>query len=301
MSLPEELQRFTQPTKVLDDGHIMLVDVLGNQQSIIDAARVSYGAGTKRVSEDRNLLRYLIRNAHTSPLEMCEMVIRVRVPMDCWRQWIRHRTASVNEYSTRYSEAIDSSQTTSPDKWRAQSTDNKQGSSGFITDWPPKEKWDMEDLEDFTESGGTPGSYLSTREFTLHAFAREVYEERLAFGVAREVARKDLPLSTYTEAYWKCDLHNLLHFLELRLDPHAQQEIREYAEAIAEIVKVWVPDVWEAFEDYKLNGLALSAMETRALGSILQGMSFTKDQLKDLLGPKISKKKMLHMLKLSNG
>ena len=151
--------------------------------------RVSYGAGTRRVHEDRGLIRYLMRHHHTTPFEMCELKLHVRVPMDCWRQWIRHRTANVNEYSTRYSIAIDAAQTTPPTDWRMQSPTNRQGSVGLL----------------HVETGAK----LSQKEATFHRVARELYEERLAFGVAREQARKDLPLSTYTEAYWKIDLHNL--------------------------------------------------------------------------------------------
>jgi len=280
--LPARLKKFAnKPIKVLDDGHVQLISVMDDEQGIIDAARVSYGAGTKRAMEDRALLRYLLRHGHTSPFEMIEIKFRVRVPMDCWRQWIRHRTANVNEYSTRYSEAIDSTSTTEPYAWRLQAKDNKQGSAGFMDTWvdgfarPPTE----------AETGGidfpfggwvgqdfyiSPGSYLSEREAELHRMAREVYDERLKFGIAREQARKDLPLSTYTEAYWKCDLHNLLHFLKLRLDPHAQLEIRVYAEAMATIVKAWVPTVWEAFEDYSLNAMQFSRMELEGLAWILR-------------------------------
>lgn len=287
MSLPRNLTKFAKkPIQVMDDGHVMLVDVMGDEQAIIDAARVSYGAGTKRVLEDRGLIRYLLRNSHTSPFEMCEIKIRIRVPMDVWRQWVRHRTASINEYSTRYSEAIDSTVTTEPDQWRLQSSDNKQGSSGLVTKWIDGfvRPITMEDVGgDRAHFGeclnggwidqnfyGNPGCYLSEREEELHVLSREVYEERLKFGVAREQARKDLPLSTYTEAYWKCDLHNLLHFLRLRMHPHAQLEIRLFANAIAEIVKVWVPTVWEAFEEYTLNSIKLSASEMKGLRGILR-------------------------------
>ncbi len=274
MSLPAHLQVFADtPQLVLDDGHVLLVAVLGDEQSIVNAARVSYGAGTKRVSEDKHLLRYLMRHSHTTPFEMCEIVLRVRVPMDCWRQWIRHRTASVNEYSTRYSEAIDSAQQTPAEGWRAQATDNKQGSSGVVDQWPGEFMVPtyMEEGLRHTLQEGTPGAYLSEREQRLQVLAREVYEERIAFGVAREVARKDLPLSTYTEAYWKCDLKNLLNFLSLRMDLHAQKEIRDYANAIAEIVKLWVPNVWAAFEDYdsRRGGLLLSRKEVAGLKHLL--------------------------------
>lgn len=231
-----------KPFKVLDDGFVRVVDYLGTDESIVQAARVSYGAGTKKSREDRGLIRYLMRHAHTTPFEMCEIKLHVRVPMDCWRQWIRHRTANVNEYSTRYSIAIDASQTTPPDRWRKQSADNKQGSEGWI------------DLE--------TGRQLTEAERELQDMSRRVYAERLDLGVAREQARKDLPLSTYTEAYWKVDLHNLLHFLWLRMDPHAQAEIRDYANVIGrEIVARWVPIAWEAFSDYRLSSIALSRLE----------------------------------------
>lgn len=230
---------------VLNDGFVRLVDYMGGDASIVQAARVSYGAGTKKVREDRGLIRYLMRHRHSTPFEMCEIKFHVRVPMDAWRQWIRHRTASVNEYSTRYSEAIDANQQTGSGEWRSQAKKNKQGSGGYID----------------TEIG----SVLTAREKALQEFSREVYDERLTNGVAREQARKDLPLSTYTEAYWKIDLHNLFHFLSLRLDSHAQKEIRDYAEAIASLVELWVPHAWEAFQDFRLNASYFSAQEMKIL------------------------------------
>ncbi len=234
---------------VLNDGFVRLVDYMGSDGSIVQAARVSYGKGTRRVHEDRGLIRYLMRHRHTTPFEMCEVKLHVRVPMDCWRQWIRHRTASVNEYSTRYSEAIDAAQQTSEDAWRQQSSANRQGSGDTL------------DAE--------TGARLSARERQLQALAREVYDERLARGVAREQARKDLPLSTYTEAYWKINLHNLLHFLALRMDPSAQQEIAAYANVIGEqIVQPWVPLTWEAFVDYRLEAMSLSRVEQAVLAAL---------------------------------
>ncbi len=237
------------PFKVLDDGFIRVVDYMGSDESIVQAARVSYGKGTKKVSEDRGLIRYLLRHQHTTPFEMCEIKFHVRVPMDCWRQWIRHRTANVNEYSTRYSLAIDASQQTPSNEWRMQSKDNKQGSEGFF------------DLE--------KGNQFSAQELELQNFSRRVYEERVNAGMAREQARKDLPLSTYTEAYWKVDLHNLLHFLWLRMDAHAQYEIRMYAKTIGEeIVAKWVPFAWQAFLDYKVNASALSQIEIEIIKAL---------------------------------
>ena len=172
-----------RPFRVLNDGFVRVADYMGTDVSIVQAARISYGFGTKKVHEDRGLIRYLMRHRHTTPFEMCEIKFHVRVPMDCWRQWIRHRTANVNEYSTRYSEAIDSAQETPIDAWRAQDSANRQGSGDFLD--------------------ATTGEYLTSEEKTLHETARNVYEQRLSKGVAREQARKDLPLSTYTESYWK--------------------------------------------------------------------------------------------------
>ncbi len=237
---------------VLDDGFVRVVDYMGDDSAVVQAARTSYGKGTKRRHEDRGLLRYLMRHAHTTPFEMCELKLHVRVPMDVWRQWIRHRTASVNEYSTRYSEAIDAAQRTAPEAWRLQSTGNRQGSSGLL----PVEQ----------------GQQLSDEEGRLQRSARGIYEARLAAGVAREQARKDLPLSTYTEAYWKIDLQNLLHFLELRMDAHAQEEIRAYAHVIGErIVAAWVPLTWEAFLDYRRGGTRLSRIESALLAAMASG------------------------------
>ena len=440
---------------VLDDGFVRVVDYLGSDEAIVQAARVSYGAGTKAVHEDAGLIRYLMRHRHTTPFEMCEIKLHVRVPMDTWRQWIRHRTAclaagtsivfdlpggagwrgrracrvaiedlytqcqrtahphraderhtphggadgarsmhlrqmnedtgtiqhtrvvnvykngvkpvfrvrlddgkwiectadhrfkfadgwktltaatglrlsggraawtpgdylvhvngrealreavhrdratlharsrvvvaklvriarfeyageketydlevagpyhnfvandivthnSVNEYSTRYSIAIDAAATTAPGEWRRQSSRNKQGSAGFLPE--------------------DTGQQFTRREADLQRLAREVYEERLAAGVAREQARKDLPLSTYTEAYWKTDLHNLLQFLALRADAHAQEEIRAYALVIGhEIVRRWCPIAWQAFQDYRMNSLVLTALEIEVVRRLVSG------------------------------
>lgn len=231
-----------QKFPVLDQGFVCLVDVMGEDSSIVQAARVSYGEGTKKVSDDRTLLRYLMRHQHTTPFEMAEIKLLVRVPMDCWRQWIRHRTASVNEYSTRYSVAIDAAYSTSAEAWRIQSEANRQGSGNAIA--------------------ADIGRSLSDEEQVLHRYTREVYDRRIEQGVAREQARKDLPLSTYTEAYWKVDLHNLFRFLGLRMEGNAQWEIRQYATVIGEkIVQPLFPLCWEAFVDYQLQSLRLSRLE----------------------------------------
>ncbi len=241
MSTPLEQLRWRK-FPVLDDGFVCLVEAMGDDHAVVEAARVSYAAGTRPVSDDRTLIRYLMRHQHTTPFEMAEVKLLVRVPMDCWRQWIRHRTASINETSTRYSIAIDAAQATPPDQWRFQAAQNRQGSEGFLDP--------------------VAGEELSAAEAELQRHARQVYQRRLDAGVAREQARKDLPLSTYTEAYWKIDLHNLLHFLELRMDARAQWEIRQYAATIGrEIVQPLFPLVWEAFVDYRQEGLHMSRLD----------------------------------------
>lgn len=240
-----------KPFPVLDGGFVRVIDYMGSDESIVQAARVSYGRGTKKARQDRTLIRYLIRHHHTTPFEMCELKLHVRVPMDCWRQWIRHRTANVNEYSTRYSVAIDAAQTTPPDQWRFQAQTNRQGSSGFMDE--------------------KSGLKLSEREREIQDLSRKVYNERLEAGVAREQARKDLPLCTYTEAYWKIDLSNLLHFLSLRMEEHAQLEIRLYAETIGnEIVGRWCPMAWEAFKDYRVDAVSFSKDEQALLGILFR-------------------------------
>jgi thymidylate synthase (FAD) len=182
---------------------------------------------------------------------MSEIKLLVRVPMDCWRQWIRHRTANVNEYSTRYSLAIDATQATPPNQWRTQAATNRQGSGAPLDE--------------------QIGATLSREEAEFQTAARKLYEARIAAGVAREQARKDLPLSTYTEAYWKIDLHNLLHFLALRMDAHAQQEIRDYARTIGEkIVQPLFPLVWEAFVDYSLEAMFLTRLEHELIARLAQ-------------------------------
>jgi thymidylate synthase (FAD) len=240
-----------QKFPVLDDGFVCLVDVMGDDQAIVQAARVSYGEGTRKVSDDRGLIRYLMRHRHTTPFEMAEVKLLVRVPMDTWRQWIRHRMASTNEYSTRYSLAIDAAQRTPPDEWRSQAPNNRQG-SGEVLD-------------------AGIGAELSASEAAFQDQARALYERRIELGVAREQARKDLPLSTYTEAYWKVDLHNLLHFLALRMDTHAQLEIRQYATTIGErIVRPLFPIAWEAFVDYRLESMDLTRLDQGVIARLVE-------------------------------
>jgi thymidylate synthase (FAD) len=266
---------------------ICLVDHMGDDSSIVQAARVSYGKDEQekieypehfglpnppevdqknqqilkdreeQQSKDRNLIRYLLRHSHTTPFEMVEFKFMVQVPMDCWRQWIRHRTANVNEYSTRYSEALNFFQVTDPSEWRLQATDNKQGSSGYLP------------ANQFAKDTLITGRTLTQDEQDFHLEAKVLYQNRLAAGVAKEQARKDLPLSTYTRAYWKCDLHNIFNFLRLRMDYHAQLEIRSYANAMYAIVSQICPVACEAFEDYVLHAKKFSRMELTTLKNAL--------------------------------
>lgn len=235
---------------------------------------------SKAHKEDSSLIRRLMRDQHTSPFEMVEMVFLVQVPMDCWRQWVRHRTASINEYSTRYMEALDFFQVTLPEQWRLQATDNKQGSYGFlhaeigniISVQDLKDKFLYSQLhseEEFPYSAEQAGSVLSKQETIFHSLAKKLYDLRLTLGIAKEQARKDLPLSTYTRAYWKCDLHNIFNFLRLRMDSHAQLEIRSFANSMFEIVKGICPVACEAFEDYILHAKRFSRMEMELLRELV--------------------------------
>jgi thymidylate synthase (FAD) len=245
------------------DGFIQFMDCMGGDADIVAAARTTTDTSGKSPEEDVGLLRYMARHRHTTPTEMVELKFLVKVAMDTWRQWIRHRQVSVNEYSTRYSEAIDTCQRVEPDAWRTQSQGNRQGSAGFLAGWP----------EGFVADGATKGegagTYFTRRQDELLTHAREVYDERLRAGIANEQARKDLPLSTHTLAVWKIDAHNLLHFLGLRMDSHAQQEIREYANIIGnEIVAKLLPVTWQAFLDYRFNAVTLTALEQQTLLSV---------------------------------
>jgi thymidylate synthase (FAD) len=218
---------------------VHLIDHMGDDASIVQAARVSYGQGTKTVSEDRHLIRYLMRNWHTTPFEMVEFKFRIKVPIFVARQWLRHRTASVNEVSARYSEV--SNQYWIPTTYRTQSSVNKQGSGEF--------------LNDITSH---PQEHSSEIAF-------DVYNGLLDRGVSRELARVHLPQSTFTEFYWKINLHNLFHFLRLRMDSHAQQEIREPAQEVFNLIKPIVPDACQAFLDYRMNSMTLSGPEIHAI------------------------------------
>ena len=235
---------------VLDHGFVRLVDYMGGDASIVQAARVSYGDGTKKISQDRGLIRTLIRDEHTSPFEMVELKWHCKMPLFVARQLIRHRTANVNEISGRYSVMKDEFYIPEAEQVNLQNKDNKQGRS--------EETFSPEETE------------LILFGFdNEHKEAYKKYVERIDKGMARELARINLPLSTYTEWYWKIDLHNLFHFLELRLDKHAQYEIRTYANVMFNMTKKVAPIACEAFEDYKLNAMKFSAQEIKILRDYL--------------------------------
>lgn len=246
--------------QVLDHGFVRLVDHMGSDAAIVQAARVSYGEGTKKVSEDRALIRYLMRQGHTSPFEMVEFKFHVKLPIFVARQWIRHRTANVNEYSGRYSVMKQEFYLPEAKDVRFQSTVNKQGRA--------EEEVPDELKQRFIE-------FLQK----THAASYEEYQRLIDEGLARELARIGLPLSLYTEWYWKIDLHNLFHFLRLRLDPHAQHEIRQYAKIMADMVKIVCPLAYKAFEDYILNSVTFSAPESNVLKQHFADLSFARDDL----------------------
>ncbi len=290
---------------VLSHGGITLMDAMGSDRRIVDAARTTSDLQGKGDADDRNLLRYLLRHHHGTPFEFPQLTFLIECPMDTWRQAIRHRMSSVNEFSSRYSTVPDINDVTDPDSWRLQSQTNRQGSAGdFVTDWPAD--WLVVEDENhkigefhrdgFTihmGSGTTPGQYLSAQETSVHGMIRNAYEERLKFGVAKEQARKDLCLSTYTRAYWHWDLRNLLHFLGLRMDSHAQLEIRLFANQMGEIVQHLFPVSWMAFSDYQLNALTLSTLDQQVIRNLSDNFlppdglpiaTFLKCQHKDWVG-----------------
>ncbi len=252
-----------QPLPVLDRGFVRVIDYMGDDAAIVQAARVSYGRGTKKVSDDRGLINYLMRMRHTSPFEMCELKLHVKLPIFVARQWIRHRTANVNEYSARYSVLEDQFYVPAPEHVASQASSNRQGRDQVL------------------DSAGAAAVQDTVRKNAERAYAdylallnqdqsgEPVEPERA--GLARELARVVLPLNTYTEWYWKTDLHNLLHFIALRADPHAQYEIRAYALVLLDVVRRWMPLTCAAFEDYRLNAAELSGKALAVLRRMLAG------------------------------
>src|SRR5713226_5771085 len=249
-----------EPLPVLDHGFVRVIDYMGDDAAVVQAARVSYGRGTKRVSEDQGLINYLMRHRHTTPFEMCEIKYHVKLPIFVARQWIRHRTANVNEYSARYSILDNEFYLPAPEHLAAQAAVNRQGRGDVIEGEAARRVLEL-----------------------LRADAERAYAELLNDddagkprdpswpGLARELARMNLSLNFYTQWYWKTDLHNLLHFLSLRADPHAQYEIRAYADAMLETVKRWVPMAYEAFLEYRMNAATISTTGLAAIRRLLAG------------------------------
>jgi thymidylate synthase (FAD) len=257
-----------QPLPVLDRGFIRVIDYMGDDGAIVQAARVSYGRGTRKISDDRGLINYLMRMRHTSPFEMCELKLHVKLPIFVARQWIRHRTASVNEYSARYSVLEDEFYVPAAEHVASQASSNRQGRERVLD-----------------------AAQAAAVQDTVRANAERAYAEYLALlnhdeageaalrereGLARELARIVLPLNTYTEWYWKIDLHNLLHFIALRADPHAQYEIRAYAEVLLHVVRRWAPLTCAAFENYRLHAAELSGQALAVLRRMLAGEDVTQ-------------------------
>ena len=255
-------ERLFEAVPVLDHGFVRVVDYMGDDAAVVQAARVSYGHGTRRARDDENLIRYLMRHRHSTPFEMCEIKFHVKLPVFVARQWIRHRTANVNEYSARYSILEDEFYLPRPEDVAAQSRRNAQGRGRLV----PKEQAD-DAIGRIRE--GARRAY-SDYEALLNEREGEIVDAERA-GIARELARVALPLGVYTQWYWKIDLHNLLHFLELRSGSHAQFEIRAYSEVIGLLVAAWVPMVWRAFCDYRLEARTLSGPAVRVLRSLLRG------------------------------
>ncbi len=246
---------------VLDHGFVRLVDYMGDDAAICQAARVSYGRGTKSVQNDEGLVRYLMRHWHSTPFEMCEAKFHVKLPVFVARQWIRHRTANVNEYSARYSILDREFYIPAREDLAAQSVVNNQGRGETLSD----------------DEAERVLAWLKDDAMRAYDHYEAMISQEGQQGLARELARMNLPANIYTQWYWKCDLHNLFHFLRLRADSHAQYEIRVYAEIMCQIVADWVPAAWAAFSDYRLGGVTLSAKGVAVLKRRLAGETVTQE------------------------
>ena len=250
--------RMAEVLPCLDHGFVRLVDYMGDDAAIVQAARVSYGAGTRAVSEDRALIRYLVRHRHTTPFEMCELKLHVKLPIFVARQWIRHRMASVNEISARYSILDREFYLPRAEDLAVQSVNNKQGRGATLE----------------ADAAARVLDLLCRDAMQAYTTYETLLDDE---GLARELARMNLPVNYYTQWYWKIDLHNLMHFLSLRMDAHAQYEIRVYGQAIAELVRAWVPVAYEAFEDYRLGGAHLSRQMLETVRKMLDGTPVTQE------------------------
>ncbi|WP_434732626.1 FAD-dependent thymidylate synthase [Wolbachia endosymbiont of Zygogramma bicolorata] len=244
--------------KVLDHGFIRVVDYMGSDSAIVQAARVSYGKGTKQISQDEALIKYLMRHHHTTPFEMCEIKFHVKLPIFVARQWIRHRTANMNEYSARYSILDNEFYIPKPEQIAKQSDNNKQGSG---------EAFDPDTSKEIIDSLTNDSNLVYSH-----------YEKFIEQGLAREIARTNLTLNYYTQFYWKIDLHNLLHFLKLRADKHAQYEIRVYAEVMLDIIKKWVPLAYNAFVEYCLESACISRTGLEIIRKLIKGENVTREE-----------------------
>ncbi len=252
-----------EPVSVLDHGFVRTIDYMGDDAAVVQAARVSYGKGTKKVSDDAGLINYLLRHRHTTPFEMCEIKFHIKVPIFIARQWIRHRTANINEYSARYSVLDREFYIPSLDQLASQSTQNHQGRGDVLDGAEANEV--LQILKE--DSIRNYDHYVEM--LNEDPDGNKIDEDRN--GLARELARMNLTLNAYTQWYWKIDLHNLLHFLSLRADAHAQYEIRVYAEAMLETVKRWVPITYNAFQQYRVGGINLSASALSVVKKLLAG------------------------------
>lgn len=259
-----------QAIPVLDHGFVRVIDYMGTDSAIVQAARVSYGKGTKKVNEDAGLINYLMRHRHTTPFEMCEIKFHIKLPIFIARQWIRHRTANVNEYSGRYSIMDKEFYIPDPDQLAAQSKSNRQGRGDVLTG-----KEAARVLEILKED--SMRCYKNYEEMLNEDIDGNVLVEGKT-GLARELARMNLNLNFYTQWYWKVDLHNLLHFLSLRADAHAQYEIRVYAEAMLDMLKAWLPITHAAFMDYRMGGASISAKGLAVVKRMLAGEQITQEQ-----------------------
>ncbi len=266
---PELEKVLYKPFKVLDHGFIRVIDYMGNDSAIVQAARVSYGAGTKKTNLDRGLIHYLVRHRHTTPLEMCEIKLHIKLPIFVARQWIRHRTANVNEYSARYSILGKDFYVPEPEQCAVQSKTNMQG-RGDILSKEESEKVRKLLIEDAERC------YESYADMLNEDFEGNTLDDSKP-KLTRELARMNLTLNYYTEWYWKIDLHNLLHFLNLRSDSHAQYEIRVYAEAMLDLVKKWCPFVYEAFEEYYLHGSYVSRKGLQVVQDMIAGKTTNQE------------------------
>ena len=258
------------PIPVLDHGFIRVIDYMGDDSAIVQAARVSYGKGTKQTNQDRGLIQYLMRHRHTTPFEMCEIKFHIKLPIFIARQWIRHRTASVNEYSARYSIMGNEFYIPTPENMAMQSKSNKQGRDNILT--PQESEKILRLLQEDAQQ-----CYSHYEEMLNEDINGNILREDNP-ALARELARMNLTLNFYTEWYWKINLHNLFHFLSLRADPHAQYEIRVYAEAMLDVVKEWVPFAYEAFMEYRVNSASFSGNALKAIKAMLKGQKVTASE-----------------------